>query len=163
LKKNFILDSGRPVLIGITYLLVSSFKNRNKTGEAFAIQGQEHIDTGFADIEYNSNPPSSGSHYGESAKWGVYQNELPDEILIHNLEHGGIWISYKDIDEATKVALEEIAKTGLKIILEPRAKNDAPIVLVSWGRVQKFQSFDRQAILDFIKANTNKSPEPFAR
>ena len=88
---------------------------------------------------------------------------MPDEQLIHNLEHGGVWISYKDIDEATKMELEEITKSGLKIILTPRAKNDIPIALASWGRIQKLQVFDKQAILDFIKANTSKSPEPFAQ
>jgi len=152
------------VVFGIIYLIVVSSKNQKpRPGEAVVTQGQEHIAVGATHIEYNSNPPTSGPHYEGPAKWGVYQTELPDEQLIHNLEHGGVWISYKDVDEATKIALEEIAKSGLKIILEPRAKNDAPIVLVSWGRVQKFQSFDKQAILNFIKANTNKSPEPFAQ
>ncbi len=164
IKKFLFWAIGILTVVGIIYFLVSVSKNQKpRPGEASPIQGQEHIAFGASHIEYNSNPPTSGPHYTAPAKWGVYQTELPDEQLIHNLEHGGIWISYKDIDEATKTSLEEIAKSGLKIIMEPRAKNDAPIIIASWGRVQKFQSFDKQAILDFIKANTNKSPEPFAQ
>lgn len=132
-------------------------------GEAFANQGQEHIAVGASHPEYNSNPPTSGSHYVQSANWGVYQTELPDEQVIHNLEHGGIWISYTGIDDATKSALEKIAKSNSKIIVTPRSKNDAPIVLASWGRLQKFQTLDEQAIRAFIEANRNKSPEPSAR
>jgi|SRR3989344_767424 len=152
------------IIAGIIYSLVITLKNQKpRPGEAVATQGQEHIAIGAAHIEYNSNPPTSGPHYEGPAKWGVSQTELPDEQLIHNLEHGGVWISYKDIDEATKMELEEITKSGLKIILTPRAKNDIPIALASWGRIQKLQVFDKQAILDFIKANTSKSPEPFAQ
>lgn len=163
-KRILFWTIGLLIVIGIIYLLVTTSKNRKpRPGEAFGIQGQEHITIGSTHEEYNSNPPTSGPHYASPAKWGVYQTELPDEQLIHNLEHGGIWISYKDVDEVTIKALEEITKTGLKIILEPRARNDAPIILASWGRVQKFQSFDEEGIMNFIKANTNKSPEPFAQ
>ena len=152
------------VVIGIVYLLVFASKNqKERPGISFPIQGQEHIAVGATHKEYNSNPPTSGPHYIEPAKWGVYQTELPDEQLVHNLEHGGIWISYTGIDDATKAALEDIAKSGLKIILEPRAKDDAPIILASWGRLQKFQSFDKEGVLAFIKTNTNKSPEPLAQ
>src|SRR3989344_2599531 len=47
--------------------------------------------------------------------------------------------------------------------VEPRAKNDAPIVLASWERLLKLEKFDEQIILDFIKSNKNRSPEPFAQ
>lgn len=151
------------IVVGIGYVLVADSGNqKERPGVSFENQGQEHIAVGATYKEYNSNPPTSGPHYAQPAKWGVYKTELQDEQLVHNLEHGGIWIAYKDIDDATKTALEEIAKSGLKIIMTPRAKNDAPIILASWGRLQKFESFDKQAILDFIKANTNKSPEPLA-
>lgn len=164
IKKVLLWTIGTLIVIGIIYLLAISVKNQKpRPGEAFSVQGQEHIAVGATHEEYNSNLPTSGPHYAQPAKWGVYQSELPDEQVVHNLEHGGIWIAYKDIPEDTKTTLEEITKSGLKIIMTPRAKNDAPITLASWGRVQKFESFDRQAILDFIRANTNKSPEPFAK
>lgn len=164
MKKILFWVIGILIVIGIIYLLVISVKNqRPRPGEAFSSQGQEHIAVGADHEEYNSNLPTSGPHYAQPAKWGVYQTELQDEQIVHNLEHGGIWIAYKDIDDVAKISLEEITKSGLKIIMTPRTKNDAPITLASWGRVQKFENFDKQAILEFIKANTNKSPEPFAQ
>ena len=151
------------VVIGYGLVLLVRQGQQSRPGEAFSIQGQEHIAVGATHEAYNSNPPTSGSHYAQSANWGVYQTELPDEQVIHNLEHGGIWISYAGIDDTTKAVLEKIAKSSSKIIVTPRSKNDAPIVLASWGRLQKFQTLDEQAILDFIDANSNKSPEPFAK
>lgn len=156
------------VLAGITVVVnatnrSASRSEQNRPGQAYEIQGRDHIAVGASHAEYNSNPPTSGAHYAQEAEWGVHQTELPDEQLIHNLEHGGIWISYIGIDEATKKSLEKIAGSRTKVVLEPRSKNDAPIALASWGRLQKLQSFDEQAINDFIKANSNRAPEPFAQ
>src|SRR3989338_762425 len=136
---------------------------RERPGQAFPVQGRAHIAVGAPHEAYNSNPPTSGSHYEQPEVWGVYETELPDEQLIHNLEHGGIWISYRDIDATTKASLEKIARSQSKVVMEPRAKNDAPIVLASWGRLQEFQAYDEQAILAFIEANRNQSPEPLAQ
>jgi len=63
-------------------------------GQQFANQGQEHINPGQTHIAYNSNPPTSGPHYPNPANCGIYDQSLPDEELVHNLEHGGIVIEY---------------------------------------------------------------------
>lgn len=147
---------------GFVYWLILPEKNR--PGESFEVQGREHIEINALHIPYNSNPPTSGPHYAQPADWGVYQKELPDEQLVHNLEHGGIWISYKDIDEDTKAKLEAIGSRYSKsVIITPRSKNDTKIAVASWGRLQKFEQYDEQSIIKFIKANKNKSPEALAR
>jgi hypothetical protein len=168
-KMKKILKWGIGILVaggaiyGLVILSRQSGIVKEQIGESFPIQGQTHIAVGATHPAYNSDPPTSGWHYAQPANWGVYQNELPDEQLIHNLEHGGIWISYKGIDDATISALEKIAKSESKIILEPRSKDDAPIVLASWGRLQKLQIFDEAAVRNFISANKNQSPEPLAQ
>lgn len=152
-------------VVTVGYGGVSLLQQAEKTrpGTTFAIQGQTHIDVGAEHPAYNSNPPTSGWHYIQPAPWGPYQNELPDEQLIHNLEHGGIWISYKNVDQQTKDALEKIAGRESKVVVGPRSKNSAPIVLASWGRLLELQSFDEKIVRDFIKANRNRSPEPYAQ
>lgn len=163
LMLKWIIIAVLVVVVGYGLVFLARQNQQQRPGEAIAVQGQEHIAVGANHPEYNSNPPTSGPHYAQPARWGVHQTELPDEQVIHNLEHGDIWISYVGIDDATKTALEKIAQSHPKIILEPRSNNDAPIVLASWGRLQKLQTFDERAILDFIEANGNKSPEPFAQ
>lgn len=147
---------------GLYYLANQPEKPR--PGETFPILGQEHISVDASHPAYNSNPPTSGWHYAQPADWGVYQNELPDEQLMHNLEHGGIWISYKDVDQETKSNLEVIGKRySGSVVVTPRSTNEANIVLASWGRLEKLDSFDETRIVEFIKTNKNKSPEPLAR
>lgn len=152
------------IIGGITWLVTLPPRSEApRPGESFQIQGQTHIAVGATHAAYSSNPPSSGPHYAQPATWGVHDTELPDEQVIHNLEHGGIWISYKGIDASSTAALEKITNSQSKIIMEPRANNDAPIILVSWGKVQKFEAYDEQGINTFIEANKNQSPEPLAQ
>src|SRR3989344_2295281 len=77
----------------------------------FADQGQEHMKEGErAGEPYNSNPPTSGPHWPDPLKDGIYNTEKPDAGAIHALEHGRIWISYKSsIPQSTKEAIERLA------------------------------------------------------
>lgn len=126
-----------------------------------ADQGRDHIAPGQPHPAYNSNPPTSGWHFGTTAAWGFHNTELPDELIIHNLEHGGIWISFKDAADSEVVdglvALTREFRT--KVIVTHRPRNDSRIALVAWARVMKLDRFDRGAIVNFINRYKNKGPE----
>lgn len=113
---------------------------------------------------YNSNPPTSGDHWPEPAEWGIYLSPLPDEQLVHNLEHGGIWISYKGLDTDAVTTLGTLAKKYPQavIITPARPENDNKIAVASWGRLDTFDVLDIERIEKFIKSNINNSPEPLA-
>ena len=145
------------VIGGVVYLIQPTAE----LGQSFPNQGQDHIAVGALHADYNSNPPTSGPHYADPAAWGVYEKELPDEQLVHNLEHGGIWISYSSVDVDTKIKIEAFAKAyPNKMIVTPRAKDTTKIALASWTRLLTLDQFDEERIVAFIKANKNKSPEP---
>lgn len=55
--------------------------------------GREHVPDG-TEVEYNSNPPTSGSHYTEWTRAGVYDRPFSDGHLVHSLEHGYVIMSY---------------------------------------------------------------------
>ncbi len=130
-------------------------------GDFFKAQSRDHIKPGDKHDAYNSNPPTGGWHYPEPAPTGVYTHEIDDETLIHNLEHGHIWISYKpDLDPAVVQKLKDIAyRFHSKIIMAPRAKNDSPIALGAWEYLLKLDTYDEAKILGFIKAHRGKGPE----
>ena len=131
--------------------------------EEFPIEGRDHISAG-TDVEYQTNPPTSGSHLGQAENWGVYSKEIDDKAAIHGLEHGGIWISYKDIDDQTKEVIETIGKENSQsVIVSPRDANDSKIVVASWGRMMKLEEVDKALIQKYIDSYINRSPENFAR
>ena len=144
--------------------------NRNLPGVFYPSVGQEHIALNAEPPKpYNSNPPSSGAHYGSPANWRVYDYEVNDKIFIHNLEHGGIWIAYKPSVSAQVVKdLEAIAEefNGSKIVMAPRSSNDSDIAVAAWSRVLKLNSVSgaisdsqKEEIRAFYRRFKNRGPE----
>ena len=154
-----LLAVGGAVYGGIAY---SRWRSQHLPGQAFEDQGREHVGSGHQHT-YNSNPPTSGWHFPQPAEWGVYKEELPDEVLIHNLEHGGIWISYKPvISEDLRAKLEKFYEIyGRKVIVTPREKNGSDVVLAAWTRLDTFSAaeYSDERIERFVKVFRNKGPE----
>ncbi len=143
---------------------------KNLPGIAYENVGQKHIPLGQEPPKpYNSNPPSSGAHFPSPANWGIYDYEVPDQLFIHNLEHGGIWISYlptvsKDVVVKLTAIADEFGRS--KIVMGPRSKNDADIAIVAWTRVLKLNlengmltDTQKSQIEEFYKAFKNHGPE----
>lgn len=131
-------------------------------GRAMPIEGRKHLAEGTK-VAYRSNPPTSGNHWPKPVAWGTYRSPVPDERGVHNLEHGGIWITYTGIDESARRQLEALARDyPSAVLLSPRPQNGRGIALASWGRLEKLSSLDEGRILAFISANVNNSPEPLA-
>lgn len=163
------------VISGGIYWLTNREKTEIAERKIYAIkiedQGRNHIDVGAPHPAYNSNPPTSGWHYGEWEARGVYKEQQPDEGLVHNLEHGYIWISYRpDASPEIIKQLESFYGFGKKIIVEPRKENDKLIVLAAWNWLDKFDPESREKlntgelkrVSDFIDAYMNHGPEPNA-
>ncbi len=146
------------VVGGGFWLLRGLNKPVEAPGEFFEAQSREHIPPGASHPEYNSNPPTGGWHYDQPAQTGIYDKELPDEQLIHNLEHSHIWISYRP-DNLAPDQIEQlvaIAKSyGSRFIMTPRVKNDSPIVVAAWQRLLKLDSVDEKRIRTFADSYRN--------
>lgn len=134
---------------------------RPKPGISVAGQGAIHVAPSAPHPAYNSNPPASGWHYPGTAPWGFQLDEVPDELVIHNLEHGGIWITYKDRDDAAVVdPLIALAREFPRsLIVTHRPKNDSRIAAVAWQRILKLDVYDERAIAAFIRSFRNRGPE----
>ncbi len=138
---------------------------RPKLGVAYpTLPNTPHIPTvNSPHIPYNSNPPTSGEHVAFTAPWGFHTEVIDDEVLVHNLEHGGIWISYKDPkDTATIDQLRALLpQLPHKTIVTLRPKNDSRIAVAAWGRLLKLDHVDAALIIQFANEFKGKSPEPF--
>ncbi|OGZ95672.1 MAG: hypothetical protein A3I44_04225 [Candidatus Sungbacteria bacterium RIFCSPLOWO2_02_FULL_51_17] len=168
-KRVFVWVVVAAVVIGGAYVFLRYLSHRNETlpGVVYADQGQDHVTLEEPRGPYNSNPPTSGPHLAGPAPWGVYRDSLPDRQLIHNLEHGGVWISYKPgISEELIKKLEGFSKKyGSKVIVAPREQNDSDIALAVWTRLEKFSvaEYSDARVDTFIRRLRNKTgPEPLA-
>ena len=133
--------------------------------QSIPIQNRDHINQSETVQVYNSNPPTSGPHAG-AIKGGFYSEEILDINGVHNLEHGYIWITYRNISPNAIATLKKIAKRySGRVLVSERMANDTQIAMASWGRLDKMteSSLSEDYVLRFIKKYTNKSPEKFAK
>jgi nitrate reductase NapE component len=138
---------------------------------------EEHVPEGQDPGPFNSNPPTSGPHYGDEYEAGFYdetspeaQAPYPEGYLGHNLEHGYViyWYNCDLLDDDACAELKDQIKDSMadngntKLIAFPRASIDVPIALTSWGQLLEMEAFDASQAKKFFSANRNRAPEPNA-
>lgn len=146
----------------IAFGFSSKSSPQKNIGEVISDQGTTHIKEGETHPPYNSNPPTSGWHYDNPIEWGVYKNELVQERLVHNLEHGGVVIQYKPtLAPAIIAKLEELKKSKFecKLVVAPFDKLDKNIAITSWRRMYKSDNFDEPTVKKFIEQYHDRAPE----
>lgn len=126
--------------------------------------GRDHLAPGAARPAYASNPPTSGAHGPSPAQWGIYDQQLPDETVLHNLEHGGVTIYYncpQGCPELVQQLKDLAGQYSSKIILAPRPNADVTsrIQLTAWTWLDQLDDFDAARIKGFIAAHKDKGPE----
>jgi hypothetical protein len=139
----------------------------------FPNQGQNHFTTGQSiktlNQTYNSNPPTSGSHWPNWSNWGVFQQPVADEMQVHNLEHGGVIIQY-DCPQGCPQAISTLSSYAFRypatnftgVMLAPRSgglPDGARIALTAWTQRLLLKTVDTEKINQFVAAYINKGPE----
>ena len=164
------------LLAAVSYALWVAF--RPATGESVPVMADtSHVPDGTDPGPFNSDPPTSGPHYEENLPAGFYDEEdlpglgeYPQGQLVHSLEHGYVifWYNCDLLDDQGCQSLNNQIQgvmdqaDNLKVIAFPWKSIDSPVVLTSWGKLQRFASFDPDQALSFVESNRNRSPEPNA-
>jgi hypothetical protein len=150
-------------------------------GEFHPSQGNLHLQNGRSFSEYSTNPPTSGPHWvggaafltakghvvGIPPAWGVYDEELPNEALVHAEEHGGVIVWFDaaagcrtDCQQSLTDVVSRFVDRGRHVILVPRHNLGSPIVLTAWTRLQRLNHADMVAIAAFVTAHDRRyNPE----
>jgi hypothetical protein len=131
-------------------------------------EGRTHV---LTQVNYKSNPPSSGPHYPEPAHDGIYDGETPaKEQLVHALEHGRVEIQYSPATSTQVIGqlhtlVNEFATkdNDPRILLFPNTTNmPYAIAAVAWTHIlgcthYSTKAFD--ALRAFRGAYDLKAPE----
>ena len=148
----------------------------NAPGTRYDDQGATHLTPNQSHSPYNSVPATSGWHYSGTvagladstyggsapARAGVYSIYIPDEVLIHNLEHGGIRIHYNCPEGCADMvaSLAEYAQEYSEIIVSPDPRLESQIALVAWNYLLNLDAYDDELITQFIQAHRNSGALP---
>lgn len=157
------------VLLVIAFLIWSSLFGpapqgpKPLLGEQMPDQGAPHVARGSGHPAYNSDPPTSGWHWGDGvAGGGVKTEQVADELVLHSMEHGAAVLWYKSDLSQEEVAQIRAAYDAARIakkIMIPRANLDVPVALTSWRYLLKLDAIDAARITAFLETNNNRAPE----
>jgi hypothetical protein len=140
--------------------------------ERFQDGGAQHVVDG-TDVQYETNPPSSGDHYDTPAEPGFYDvasgAQLPEERLVHNLEHGQIVFWYDPNNEKVQDDLERLIENqptehALTLLAAPSSDIEPPtgFTMTAWGAMQSCEEVSEAAINGFRAEFQGRGPETLA-
>jgi len=137
-------------------------------GKQMPDAGQEHIVPDQKGV-YRSYPPTSGQHWGDTwADWTIYDQPVPPEAFVHNLEHGGIVLLYRCTSPCPQLVkqLRDLytsfphARNGkVKMVVAPDPKIKSPITILAWTWIDELPRMDRDRLLRFYRAHVDQGPE----
>ena len=129
--------------------------------EEFPSEGRGHTSE---DVEYKTNPPTSGSHDPAAAQDGIYP-EPPDlEQSVHALKHGRVNIQYRAgtpqdrVNQLETMVNEEVQGTGgyHTLLFENQSDMTAAVAATSWTRSLTCPDFKNETF-DALRAFREKA------
>ena len=116
---------------------------------------------------YSTVPPTSGRHWGAWSDCGFYNHPLPDELLVHNLEHGNIIVSYNLASDAEVAALRAAVEAiplarEFAIVRRYLAIPEGMVALTTWGVLDRMEGVDPERIARFFEDYPGNTGPEFA-
>ena len=138
-----------------------------EVGRQMPEEGYQHVPEGTPGT-YGHQPPTSGQHWPRWARWEFYTQEVPPELWVHNLEHGGIVILYRcdapcpDLIQQLRELYDTFPKSKhghVKLLTTPYQKLKSRLAILAWTWLDQLDQFDRQRLLRFYQAHLDEGPE----
>lgn len=131
--------------------------------DAFRVDSRTHTEE---PLVYDPSPPVGGEHFPVPATCGFYTDDRPpDSMLVHDLEHGAVWIGYDPgLDRAQADALRELVADQPKVTATPYEGLGSSLVVSAWARQLRLDDANDPRLSAFIEQyrNSPEAPEPAA-
>jgi len=125
-------------------------------------EGNTHLDDeNVPDVEYKTDPPTSGDHYGNAQETasgaladGAYAEFPPIGRWIHSMEHGRVVIHYSpELSEAEQLEIKGVFdEEPAGVILVPNPEMKSEVALTAWTQLATCASYEGAATLDLMRA-----------
>jgi hypothetical protein len=139
-------------------------REANKPGQSVPIMLERNHLTNATDahVAYTTDPPTSGPHTQAVPQFKVYTEPIDKELQVHGLEDGGVIVNYKpDLDKPTVDKLASLVGVyngtpgKENVVMSPYPGLSDPIVLTTWGHIDRLATFDEVRVRRFIDEYVN--------
>lgn len=150
-------------LIGIGAFLAL----RNQPGDLAGVQTYGNIERGHTEeaVSYPQTPPVGGPHNPQWQNCGIYDQPVGNTNVVHSLEHGAVWITYRpDLPAPQVEELRVLARGRSHALVSPYPNLPAPIVASAWGVQMKADDAGDARLARFVNKyeQGSQTPEPGA-
>ena len=115
-----------------------------------------HVLPNAVDVEYASDPPTSGPHQPVPDLVGLQDQPLPRPVQVGVIEDGGILVQYDPAAFADTSELAALAD-GV-VVIAPNPDLDDPVVLTAWTAKQTCSTVAPEAVASFVEDRQGKAP-----
>ena len=150
-------------LLGVILFATNVFGSDKQAGMKSLIKDGTCVETDFAKsmgrthttnpktkvVYTQSDPPTSGKHYQVPPPLMIYDEPVPQWILLHALEHGNILVQYGNrVSAADRAALRAaVLSHRTHTLMAPYPKLGKRVVYTAWQRMLSCQGFQEDALI----------------
>ena len=129
--------------------------------QTYTVTSRNHVEE---PVTYPQSPAVGGDHSPIWLNCGSYTGAVPEMSVVHSLEHGAVWITYRSNLAGPAVSTIQQLTDQPYIVTSPYASLPAPIVASAWGKQLKINSPDDPKLKNFITSYRigPQTPEPGA-
>ena len=126
--------------------------------KTFELPEAKHVQ---GSVDYKQTPPVGGSHNGTPQTCQVYTEPVANEHVIHSLEHGAVWITYRPgLPAAELTQITDRARANQYRLVSPFPGLSTKVSLQAWGRQLKVNDVSDKRIDAFLDAYTSGPQAP---
>ena len=110
------------------------------------------------DVSYSTVPPTSGDHWSTPNRCGFYTDTVADEVIVHNLEHSNIVVSYNLPNQADLDALKNLYndlddgwRNHFTVMRPYDEVGPGKVALSAWGVLDIMDGVDEERIERFYE------------
>jgi hypothetical protein len=163
--------TGTSGIPGVIEYVTTGWPTASHNGPAAEALAHDHVS---GPVTYSVTPPVGGPHNATWMNCGIYDQPVPSERAVHNLEHGAVWITYQPSLPASQVSQlrafverqtmlqPTVGAPSRYIDLSPYPGLASPIVISSWGfqlRVGSPTDPRLQQFVNQFRASPTYTPE----
>ena len=128
--------------------------------EFFTVTDLSHVD---GNVDYGVPVPTGGPMSPQTAGCGFVDGPVRTENVMHSLEHGAVWLTYRrDLGETGIDDLRGLTRDRRKVLVSEVPDQPQPLMATAWGVQLGFDDYQDEPVRRFIRAyvDSELAPEP---